>query len=46
MVEYIPFPISKVGLVWLGLQIIPMVAHMWRLLRKGSPERVFVLGDF
>ncbi len=46
MVESIPFPVSKIGLVWLGLQMVPMVLHLWKLVRKRSPERFFVFGGF
>ncbi len=46
MLEYIPFPIGKAGLIWLALQMIPMLGHMWKLMRRRSSERFFVLGGF
>lgn len=44
--EYIPFPLSRTGLIWLGIQIIPMFLHLRKLFVRKAPERFFVLGGF
>ncbi|GEM_PF-6114403 len=46
MLEYVPFPLSKMGLVWIGVQAIPIFLHLWKLFSKKAPERFFVLGGF